>query len=129
MNTEYSIRSVTVTLFNHEHGSCVGTHLPGTGEVVHLANSYITHQQRGKGLGSQYHQERLNHLIDDEKVTLVTCIIRMDNEPQVKILKKNGWKFLHEFNSMYNEPLCLCVRDVRVVEYDPNQQPDGDEDV
>jgi hypothetical protein len=53
----------------------------------------------------------------------------MDNEPQVKILKKNGWKFLHEFNSMYNEPLCLCVRDVRVVEYDPNQQPDGDEDV
>lgn len=112
----------------HEHGFARALNTPGSGEVMHIFNSYINHNERGRGLGDQYHKERLNHFIADEKTTLLTCIVNMSNEPQVKILRKNGWKFVHEFKGLYSENLCLCVRDVAQVPYDPSQEPDGEDD-
>lgn len=112
----------------HEHGHATATHLPGTQEVLHIANAYVHYRYRGQGLGDKYHKERLAEFISDEKTNLLTCIVNMNNEPQVKILRKNGWKFLHEFKGLYSEKLCLCVRDVATQPYDPQQEPDDNDD-
>jgi ribosomal protein S18 acetylase RimI-like enzyme len=117
--------------FTHTHGWGTATRTPGSGEVYHIHDVYVSYKERGKGLGNKYHEERIKYLEDQGDVTLVTCIVNKKNEAEIKILKKNGWKFLHEFdNKERDQRLILCCRHIGLVEkYDPEQQPFDEDDI
>lgn len=117
--------------FSYEHGAAHSMSLPGTAEVEHVHGFYVNYNQRGRGLGDLYHLERLEWFIQNEKTQLLTCVVNMKNDPEIKILRKYGWKFLHEFKSYDGDTLCLCCRDVHTSQnmYNKNQVGDTDEDV
>jgi ribosomal protein S18 acetylase RimI-like enzyme len=115
--------------FKHEYGAASSISLPGTSEIEHIHGAYVNYNQRGKGLGDLYHLQRLEYFTDSDKTQLLTCVVNMRNEPQVKILRKYGWKFLHEFKSYDGETLCLCCRDVPQNSYSADQQGDTEDDI
>jgi GNAT superfamily N-acetyltransferase len=109
--------------------SCFATNFFGTEQVIHLHTSQVYHTHRSKGIGSKFHKERLDHFEEEGCTDLLTCIVNTANEPQMKILKKHGWKFVYKFMSNEQE-LCFCVYDVpKPIPYDPNQQMVEDDDL
>jgi RimJ/RimL family protein N-acetyltransferase len=100
-----------------DHGGGLGrawaTPLPGTYEVQHIHGSYIRHEHRGAGLGGLFHKERLRYFKEEfPSAKVLTCIVNAENEPEIKILKKNGWEFLRTFNSFEGRDLILCFKEL-----------------
>lgn len=69
---------------------------PGCNQIVVSNHSWVTWENRGKGLGTAIHQERLGR-IKLLGYDYAICTVRADNVPQIKILTAAGWKFLDEF--------------------------------
>lgn len=125
MTIEWEYATVLDKVFEHGLGYGRALVLPGSGEVFHIHGSYVNHANRGQGLGDIYHKERLDHIKEEGSAKLLTCIVNKNNEAEVKILKKNGWKFIHYFDNCI-----LCVYDIpKPMTYDASQQPDEEEDL
>lgn len=78
-------------VFSHEHGRAVGTEFPDCTASVFMSGFSVEPEHRGKGLGSQYHVERLEWFKKNTCVSDLFCLVYKDNEPERKILVKNGW--------------------------------------
>jgi len=113
----------------HDHGLAYMTEIPGTAFCYHISHSNVVPTHRGKGLGSLYHRERLDH-IETLGATLATCVVNKNNVAEIKILQRNGWKFLHEFpDKEREETLILCCRDIGEVPYKADQQGESENDI
>jgi GNAT superfamily N-acetyltransferase len=75
--------------------------LPGCAQVCVSHAAFVLPEHRGKGIGQQDHQERLN-LVKDLKYDLVLCTVHSANLTQKHILGKNGWTKLTEFKNSNN---------------------------
>lgn len=123
--------------FEHQHGFAYGSQLEGTEQVLHMWHSAVGYGHRGKGLGSQYHKERLDYIEDSngdlQSTTLLTCVVNLCNTAQLKIVRKNGWKEVHRFKSargLEHPDLAFFVRDVPFeIKYDKDQQADDEADI
>lgn len=79
---------------------------PGCNQIVVSNHSWIPPEKRGKGFGDQIHKERLAH-IKLLGYDYAICTVKSDNIPQIRILEKNGWRWLDNFfngetgNSVY----------------------------
>ena len=111
MEIKESSYPVTTYKYEHGYGAAYGTRLPGTEEVTHIHGAWVHYREQGKGFGSEYHRDRLDHFEKDECIKLLTCIVNKDNAAEVKILKNNGWEFLKEFNNGFSD-LILCCKEV-----------------
>lgn len=100
-------------VFGHEFGQARATPIPGTGEVFHVHSFYVNFNHRNRGLGSQYHKERLDFFIEQPCITTLTCVVKADNVAELKIMKKFGWEQLKAFRNTDGEPLFLFSKDVR----------------
>lgn len=59
---------------------------------------YIHPLNRGKGLGTKAHADRIEKA-KLEGFRYLICSVRNNNKAQLKILRKFGWKELTEFNT------------------------------
>lgn len=89
--------------FKHEHGEARGSSLTGTDEVMHIHSAFVSFDARGQGLGDKYHKERINLLTEEACIKYLTCIVNSDNQAQIKIVEKNGWELLKEFDGFVNK--------------------------
>lgn len=78
------------------------TSLPGCSQIVVIHASHVKPSERGKGLGKAAHQARLA-VVSELGYDCALCTVRMDNDPQLKILQANGWKFAGDFLSSNTE--------------------------
>lgn len=69
-------------------------------------------QYRGQGLGQRFHQERLDRWVKND-YTYALCTVRRDNDPQLAILKKNGWVRLANTASMHGQPIYIMGRNLK----------------
>lgn len=69
---------------------------PGCNQIVVSNHSFIPEELRGQGLGQAQHLDRINHM---RKLgyDYAICTVKSDNEPQIHILKKAGWKHFDSF--------------------------------
>lgn len=70
--------------------------LSGCSAVCVLNHLRVSEEFRGIGIGSLLHSLRLN-AAKSSGFALAQCTTLIDNEPQIKILKKFGWHKSHEF--------------------------------
>ena len=71
--------------------------LPGDESgIAIMSGVYIPPDQRGDGIGSKQHEERLQWL-KENGFEAVLCTVNIGNKPQLKILKKNGWEKIADF--------------------------------
>lgn len=99
-------------IFDHGNGEATATAVPGTAEVMHIHDAVVDEPHRGKGLGAKYHEERLEWFEHDDSITLLTCIVNADNEPQLHILKTHGWERIKKFKGAQGQELYLCCKEV-----------------
>jgi len=72
--------------------------MPGCCGILVATDTYVYEDYRGEGLGNLLNKIQAEIAIaDGYSLLLVTDI--SDNIPQRKILDKNKWKHLHEFNN------------------------------
>jgi GNAT superfamily N-acetyltransferase len=69
-------------------------------------------QFRGQGHGSRLHAERLEEFRSNG-YALVLCTVRRDNEPQLAILRKNGWVKLINTASASGSPIYLMGKNLK----------------
>ncbi len=82
--------------FANENGYCELNSFPGNSQIVVSNHAFIYPDKRGKGLGNENHKlrvERSRFLGYDYLI----CTVKSNNEAELKILKKNGFKELDEF--------------------------------
>lgn len=70
--------------------------MPGCCGIIISTSSYIDAAYRGKGLGTLLNTLRI-HMAHYLGYTMVICTDIESNEPQAKILNKNGWQKLLSF--------------------------------
>ncbi|GAI02626.1 unnamed protein product [marine sediment metagenome] len=86
--------------------------MPGCCGVIVSTEAYVNYDQRGKGIGDVMHRLRIE-LAADRGYTCMICTDITANEPQAKIIKKNGWKLVHDFNNKRTaNPVSIHVRAV-----------------
>lgn len=73
--------------------------LPGCSQVAVSHAVYVPMELRGKGLGKQANDSRLQFLKEHLGYDYTLCTVDMANEAQIKILIGNGWRFLDNFRS------------------------------
>lgn len=82
--------------FSNENGYCELNPFPGNSQIVVSNHAFIYPEKRGKGLGRKNHQlrvERSTFLGYDYLI----CTVKSNNEPELAILKKEGFKELDKF--------------------------------
>lgn len=79
-------------------GSYQLTNFPGNSQIAVLNADFIAPDKRGKGLGKQLHEDKLNKAIE-LGYDMIVCTVITSNVAQVKILLKYGWTKLSRFNS------------------------------
>jgi L-amino acid N-acyltransferase YncA len=82
--------------FANEAGYCELNSFPGCNQIIVSNHAFIYHDKRGKGLGNQNHElriERAKFLGYD----YLLCTVKSNNLPELAILKKNNFKELDEF--------------------------------
>jgi L-amino acid N-acyltransferase YncA len=82
--------------FANENGYCELNPFPGNSQIVVSNHAFIYPDKRGKGLGRKNHQLRV------ERATFLgydylICTVKGDNEVELNILKKEGFKELDSF--------------------------------
>jgi RimJ/RimL family protein N-acetyltransferase len=83
--------------YSDEHGGFYELNpFPGCNQLVVSNHAWVAPENRGKGLGTVIHGERL------AKMRILgydyaICTVRCTNEPQICILKNAGWKKLDDF--------------------------------
>lgn len=80
------------------------TPLPGNNDILVSHGAWVNTHLRGKGLGQQLHQERIEYAKNHGQ-TYMLATVDADNKAQVHIMQKNGWKELDSFVSE-----CTCHR-------------------
>ena len=70
------------------------TGIPGNRHVAILSHVWLHERFRGKGIGARLHRERLRRA-RAQGFSVTLCTVRADNEPQMKILRKHGWKEIY----------------------------------
>jgi hypothetical protein len=76
--------------------------LRGCETVGWIHSCWVKYGEHGKGIGSAAHLERLKWMKENDfDYSLAT--VQADNEPQLKIMKKNGWKELDRFHNTSTE--------------------------
>lgn len=79
------------------------TTLPGCSQVGVNHSVFIPPNDRGKGYSYQDGKASLKFFKEMLGYDYVLCTVDMENEPQLKQLKKNGWKHLDTFYSYKTE--------------------------
>lgn len=69
---------------------------PGCNQIVVSNHAFIEKGERGKGLGNEAHFQRLSKM-RELGYDYALCTVVKDNEAQIHILEKNGWRKLDEF--------------------------------
>ncbi len=72
--------------------------LPGNSQIAVSNAAFIHPNQRGKGHGKKVHKEKLNLMIE-LGYDIALCTVVTSNEPQIRIVEKNGWEKLMQFKS------------------------------
>jgi GNAT superfamily N-acetyltransferase len=70
--------------------------LPGNAQIIVSNHSCIYEQHRGKGLGQVLSEEKLD-LMQELGFDYSIATVRANNEPQMRIMEKNGWTQLDSF--------------------------------
>ena len=73
-------------------------HLNELAEEAEIINIVVAENNRKKGIGNQL----LVYVIDKVKTKKVTLEVEIDNNPAIKLYKKNGFKILSIRKSYYN---------------------------
>jgi RimJ/RimL family protein N-acetyltransferase len=90
------------------------SYFPGNGDVLISHNVYCDWKSRGQGHGDRAHKERLIHMKEQIGASYVLCTVVSDNEAQIKIMKKNGWKVLDEYwNESYEHNVCIFGKNLQ----------------
>lgn len=71
---------------------------PGSNQIVVSNHSLVYEEHRGKGIGSKIHYQRLQKAAE-LGYDYIMCTVRRGNEPQLKILRKFGWRYQGDFKS------------------------------
>lgn len=79
-------------------GRALVTDMPGCPQVQIIHGSTVPVTERGKGVGSIAHTARLKFL-KKQGNNYVLCTVEAGNEPQLRIIRKNGWKELDRFHN------------------------------
>lgn len=66
---------------------------PGSPYTAISLSAEVTEKYRGKGLGTAIHGLRLS-LLELAGFSRVVCVVKKDNEPQVKILRHHEWELV-----------------------------------
>lgn len=69
---------------------------PGCNQLAISTHAFILPQYRGTGKGQEAHEQRLAKL-REMHYDYAICTVKSTNEPQLAIMRKNGWKQLDEF--------------------------------
>ena len=78
--------------FVHEHGQAEGLLLLNASYCIFIHSSSVDYQQRNKGLGKTYHQERLDWIKKQGYITDAFCLVYNGNTAEEKIMECHGWK-------------------------------------
>ena len=71
---------------------------PGCNQIVVSNHSCIYDEYRGMGLGKRLADEKIEKA-KSEGYDYMIAIVVSTNEPQLRIMEKNGWKLLDGFNN------------------------------
>ena len=72
--------------------------LPGCSQISVFHSVFIPVINRSKGLGGYAHKKRIQ-TAKELGYNVSLCTVSLSNEAQLRILKDNGWRKVHEFMS------------------------------
>ena len=72
--------------------------LPGCSQVAVFHSVFCPPLLRGQKLGDKAHQQRITQA-KFYGYDCAICTVDLSNEPQLTILRNNGWTQVHEFES------------------------------
>lgn len=90
-----------------EKGEGTISSFPGNSNVCVIYDVFVEYKERGKGLGQQYHQHRLDVALE-QGYNYALCTVHPDNEAEKHILLKNGWELLKTFD------VCDCDHQIHL---------------
>ena len=96
-------------------GNARATGLPGDESDICIVHSvWIPNEQRGQGIGTRQNRERTNAL-GELGFKHAICTVNNQNEQEIRIMQRNGWEKLKEFehNSLWYKNLSPEVEDVQ----------------
>jgi GNAT superfamily N-acetyltransferase len=85
--------------------------MPGCCGICIATGAYVMPDFRGKGIGGVLNKLRIK-IATELKYGLLLCTDRVENEPQQKILTKNGWSEIKRFLNpkTHNEIGVHCIK-------------------
>lgn len=84
--------------FTNQVGAFELASMPGCPQVGIVKSVFILPESRGQGHGRTQHEWQLTEL-KRALYDYAMCTVRADNEPQIRILERNGWARLISFNN------------------------------
>jgi ribosomal protein S18 acetylase RimI-like enzyme len=86
----------------------------GDSDIAHIHSVYVPEKDRGQGIGDAQHKERLEFL-RNSGFSWALCTANSHNDPEIKILEKNGWEKIKEleYSSIWIKDLREQAEDVK----------------
>lgn len=75
---------------------------PGSNQIVISSHAFVKKEFRGNGHGKETASRRIEKARELD-YDYMLCTVRADNEPQLKIVRKLGWKELDHFYNTVTE--------------------------
>ncbi len=84
----------------------------GKSPIVISHSVEILKQFRGQGFGQKAHADRLDRWARNG-YNYAMCVVRRDNDPQLHILRKNGWVRLANTATLWADPVYIMGRSLK----------------
>lgn len=98
--------------FGKPYGYFEFNQFPGCAQLLVSNHSYIKPEERNKGYGEAQQRIKLD-MAAELGYNCIICTVHADNIPEISILKKNNWKFVHDFhNTETNKTIQIWIRNI-----------------
>jgi L-amino acid N-acyltransferase YncA len=77
--------------------------LPGCSQIAVIHSAFVVPEARRNRVGHEAHEERLERLRGEFNYDAAIATVALSNEPELKILRRAGWKQVGQFFSRKTE--------------------------